>query len=110
MAYDPELAKRIRHVLATEADVTEREMFGGLAFLVRGNMTVVARNEGGLMVRADPTTTTELVDTTPAELAQMRGRPVQGWLHFDPPDTDSQELATWIERAVTYTCTLPAKT
>jgi TfoX/Sxy family transcriptional regulator of competence genes len=111
VAYDRELAKRIRHVLASDPDVTERNMFGGLAFLIRGLMTVVASSKGGLMIRADPSVSTELVDTTPAEFAEMRGRPMQGWLHVDSADTDSDEALTrWIARAVSYTRTLPPKT
>lgn len=111
MTYDRELAERIRHVLASEPDVTERKMFGGLAFLIRGLLTVVASSNGGLMIRADPSTTTELVDTSPAEFAQMRGRPMQGWLHINSAEIDSdQYLTTWIARAVSYTRTLPPKT
>jgi len=111
VAYDANLAERIRETLAAEPEVTERNMFGGLAFLIRGYMTVVASSKGGLMIRADPTETTELVESTPAELAEMRGRPMKGWLRLDCADIRSDaELATWIESAVTYSSTLPPKT
>jgi len=111
VAYDAILAERIRETLAAESEVTERNMFGGLAFLIRGHMTVVASGKGGLMVRADPSVTTELVESTPAELAEMRGRPMKGWMRLDSADIRSDaDLATWIEIAVAYSSTLPSKT
>lgn len=110
MAYDRELAERIRRALASDPHVTERSMFGGLAFLIRGLMAVVASSRGGLMIRVDPSTSSELVDTTRAEFAAMRGRPMNGWLYVDAADTDSdEELTTWIGRAVDHTRTLPPK-
>jgi TfoX/Sxy family transcriptional regulator of competence genes len=110
MAYDPELAERLRHALASEPAVTERKMFGGLAFLVRGHMTAVASGKSGLMIRADPTTTGDLVETTPANFAQMSGRQMTGWLHLDAEDIRSdQDLATWIDRALSYSATLRPK-
>ncbi len=85
-------------------------MFGGLAFLIRGHMTVVASSKGGLMVRADPATTTDLVETTQAEFADMRGRQMRGWLYLDAADIRSEdELTPWIDRAVGYSATLPPK-
>lgn len=111
MVYDLELAERIRDALALEREVTERTMFGGLAFLIRGHMTVVASSKGGLMIRADPTTTTDLVETTPAEFAGMRGRRMQGWLRLDSADIQSDaDLTRWIEHAVSHSATLPPKT
>ena len=85
MAYDTALAAGIREALASEREVAEPKMFGGLTFLVGGHMTVVARGQGGLMLRADPTTTATLVDTTPAVSAEMRGRTTNGWLRLDAP-------------------------
>lgn len=111
MAFDLELAERIRDGLAHEREVTERTMFGGLAFLIGGHMTVVASSKGGIMIRADPTTTADLVETTPAEFAEMRGRPMQGWLRLDSADIQlDADLARWLEQAVSYSATLPPKT
>jgi len=110
VAYDSEIAERIRDALAHEPDVVERKMFGGLAFLIRGNMTVVASSKGGLMIRADPTTTAHLVQTTSAEFAEMRGRQMRGWLHIDGETLQSEtELDPWINRALDYSSTLPQK-
>jgi TfoX/Sxy family transcriptional regulator of competence genes len=110
VAYDTDLAERLREALSSEPDVTERKMFGGLAFLVRGHMTVVASSQGGLMIRADPTTTATLVETTPAVYAEMRGRTMNGWLRLTAVDVDpDDEFARWIDRALSYTSTLPPK-
>lgn len=110
MAYDLELAERLRAALDHVPEVVERKMFGGLAFLIRGNMAVVASSKGGLMIRADPATADGLVETTPADYAEMRGRQIRGWLYLDAAAVKSQpELDPWIERAVDYSSTLPAK-
>lgn len=107
MAYDMELAERIRFILGSHPAVTERKMFGGLAFMVRGHMTVVASGRGGLMVRTDPAQTEELLSTTRAELIDMGGRQMRGWLRVDSAHIDSDdELTAWINRALTYTATL----
>lgn len=106
MAYDVELAVRISRVLASEPTLAQRQMFGGLAFLIRGHMVVAASSKGGLMIRADPTTTADLVRTTGAEYAEMRGRRMRGWLHLGLPDVESdQELALWVNRAVNFSAT-----
>ena len=110
MAYDEELAERIRAVLAGRAGVTERPMFGGLAFLVGGNMAVAAIGQGGLMVRADPEESERLVASTPARLMEMRGREMRGWLRLDAADVaDGAVLADWVERGAGYAATLPPK-
>jgi TfoX/Sxy family transcriptional regulator of competence genes len=110
MPYDEELAERIRRLVAGEAGVTEKKMFGGLAFLVGGNMAVAARGGGGLMVRVDPAASGDLVETTSARLVEMRGRAMPGWLHLDAADvTGPQELARWVELGVGYARGLPAK-
>ena len=110
MAYDPLLAERLRDELATEPDVTERKMFGGLAFLLGGHMTAVASGQGGVMLRADPATSDVLVATTPAEFAVMRGKEMAGWLRLDSAAVeDDQTFAEWIERAVAVARALPAK-
>jgi TfoX/Sxy family transcriptional regulator of competence genes len=110
MAYDEELADRIRELVAGESDLTEQKMFGGLAFLVGGNMAVAASGQGGVLVRVDPAESDALVATTTARLMEMRGRQMPGWLRVGPEDlrTNSQ-LAKWVELGTTYARSLPAK-
>jgi TfoX/Sxy family transcriptional regulator of competence genes len=110
MAYDEELAGRIRSLIGDRPDLTEKKMFGGLAFLVGGNMAVAASGQGGILVRVDPEQSDELVATTPAELMEMRGRSMAGWLRVDSADvSDDAALAEWVERGVGYAGSLPAK-
>ncbi len=110
VAYDEELAGRIRELLAGERDVTEKKMFGGLAFLVGGNMAVAASGHGGVLVRVDPAHSETLVSTTNARPMEMRGREMQGWLRVDSSDVGTKRaLAKWVERGVTYARSLPAK-
>jgi TfoX/Sxy family transcriptional regulator of competence genes len=111
VAYDEELAGRIRDLLAGSADVTEKKMFGGLAFLVGGNMAVAASGQGGLLVRVDPARSDELVTQTNARPMEMRGREMQGWLRVASDDVrEASELATWVDRGTSYARSLPAKT
>jgi TfoX/Sxy family transcriptional regulator of competence genes len=111
MAYDEELADRIRELLAGAADLTEKKMFGGLAFLIGGNMAVGASGQGGILVRVDPEQSEELVATTTARPMEMRGRQMQGWLRIDAEGLGSrQELARWVELGSTYARSLPPKT
>jgi TfoX/Sxy family transcriptional regulator of competence genes len=110
MAYDEELANRIRELVAGEPALTEKKMFGGLAFLVGGNMAVAASGQGGLMVRVDPAESDELVSTSPARFAEMRGRRMAGWLRVDADDVDTkEELSAWVKRGVSFARSLPAK-
>jgi TfoX/Sxy family transcriptional regulator of competence genes len=109
MAYDEELATRIRELLADEAGVAEKKMFGGLAFLVNGNMAVAASGQDGLLVRVDPTASAELVETTPATEMEMRGRSMGGWLRLDSADVENDDLVSWVNRGVGYARSLPAK-
>jgi TfoX/Sxy family transcriptional regulator of competence genes len=110
MAYDEDLANRIRELLAAEPDVTERRMFGGLAFLVAGNMSVAASGQGGLMVRIDPEEEDELLSRPHARPFEMRGRPATGWLRVDAEGADAEdELRFWVGRGVAYARSLPAK-
>jgi TfoX/Sxy family transcriptional regulator of competence genes len=110
VAYDEELADRIRELLGSERNLTEQKMFGGLAFLINGNMAVGASGQGGLLVRVDPAQSDELVATTNARLMEMRGRQMQGWLRVDDDDVRTKrELAKWVERGATYARSLPAK-
>ena len=110
MAYDEALAERIRALLAGEPALTEKKMFGGLAFLVGGNMAVAASGQGGALVRVDPAQSDELVATTDARLMEMRGRTMAGWLRIDSEHLRTKrELAKWVERGVGYARSLPAK-
>ena len=108
MAYDEALAERIRNRIG--GDATEKKMFGGLAFLVGGNMAVAASGQGGLLVRVDPCESEELIASTPAALMEMRGRSMAGWLRVASEDVQTDEaLAEWVRRGVTYARSLPPK-
>ena len=110
MAYDEDLAERIRELLAGERGLTEKKMFGGLAFLIGGNMAVAASGQGGALVRVDPAASDKLVATTKARLMEMRGRSMQGWLRVDSEDLRTKrELAKWVGLGVAYARSLPAK-
>ena len=110
MAYDEELADRIRDLVGSESNLTEQKMFGGLAFLVRGNMAVAASGQGGLLVRVDPAQSDTLVATTNARLMEMRGRRMQGWLRVDSEDVRTKpQLAKWVKLGTTYARSLPVK-
>jgi TfoX/Sxy family transcriptional regulator of competence genes len=110
VAYDEELAARIRELAIGEAGLTEKKMFGGLAFLIGGNMAVAASGQGGLLVRVDPAQSDKLVATTSARLMEMRGRSMQGWLRVGPEDLRTKrQLAKWVERGTTYASSLPVK-
>jgi hypothetical protein len=108
VAYDEELAERIRTQLGDEAN--EQKMFGGLAFLIGGNMAIAASGQGGILVRVDPDETDTLVATTPAHVMEMRGREMRGWLRVDADDVRGEpELARWVELGSSYARSLPAK-
>ena len=110
MAYDEDLAARIRTLVADEAALSEKKMFGGLAFLVGGNMAVAASGGGGLMVRVDPEQSDSLVSTTSATVMVMRGRPMSGWLYLETPAVAAAgELEEWVKRGVSFARSLPPK-
>lgn len=110
MAYDEQLAARIRDLVADETGLTEKKMFGGLAFLVEGNIAVAASGQGGLLVRVDPAESVELVERTPATEMEMRGRRMAGWLRLDSADVEAEdELSTWVDRGISFARSLPAK-
>jgi TfoX/Sxy family transcriptional regulator of competence genes len=110
MAYDEDLADRIRELVAGEAGLTERKMFGGLAFLIGGNMAVAASGQGGALVRIDPAESDALVATTSAQLMEMGGRQMPGWLRVGPEDLRTgPQLARWVELGTSYARSLPAK-
>ena len=109
MAYDEDLADRIRELVSDET-LTEKKMFGGLAFLIAGNLAVAASGRGGLMIRVDPAISNSLVAKTSARLVEMRGRHLLGWLRIDANDVQTRrELARWVELGTTYAHSLPAK-
>ena len=109
MAYDEILAERIREHLAERGDVTEKKMFGGLAFLIGGNMAVAASGQGGLMVRCNPETTEDHV-VDGAEPMIMRGKPMNGWLRVaDQSVADDATLAHWVQVGTTAAAHLPTK-
>ena len=110
MAYDEALAHRIRELLGSETSVTEKKMFGGLAFLISGNMAVAASGQGGVLVRIDPEKSERLVATTNARLMEMRGRQMKGWVRIDPGDVRTKrQLAKWVGLGATYARSLRAK-
>ena len=110
MAYDEDLAGRIRELMAQERGVTEQKMFGGLAFLVGGHMAGAASGQGGLMVRVAPEETDALVARPHARPFEMRGRPMQGWLRIDPEGVRTKrQLEPWVTRGVAYARSLPPK-
>ena len=110
MAFDEDLADRIRELVGDERGVSEKRMFGGLAFLVNGNMAVSASGQGGLLVRVDPAQTDRLVTRAHVERFEMRGRPMNGWLRVDTPGLRTKrQLEPWVARGVTYARSLPPK-
>jgi TfoX/Sxy family transcriptional regulator of competence genes len=110
MAYDEELANRVREHVQGEEGLTEKRMFGGLAFLINGNMAVSASSQGGLLLRVDPVQTDTLVSEPHAQRFVMRGREMNGWLRIDADalETDD-ELEGWVSRGVAYARSLPPK-
>jgi hypothetical protein len=110
MAYDEDLANRIRELVATEPGLTEQRMFGGLAFLIGGHMSVAASGQGGLMVRVDPDETEALLARPHAAPFEMRGRPMQGWLRVGAEGVRTRRgLEPWVRRGVAYARSLPPK-
>jgi TfoX/Sxy family transcriptional regulator of competence genes len=110
VAYDEDLADRIRELLSAQRGVTEKKMFGGLAFLVGGNLAIAASGQGGALVRVDPGQADRLLETTPAEVAVMRGRPMQGWLRVGSDDLRTQRrLERWVKLSSAYASSLPPK-
>jgi hypothetical protein len=110
MAYDLDLADRLRALLSTEPDVVEKRMFGGLAFLVSGHMAVSASGRGGLMLRVDPAQSEALLQDPRITLFEMRGRSMAGWLRVDVDDSVSEdELGRWVELGVAVSRSLPPR-
>jgi TfoX N-terminal domain len=110
MAYDEDLGARIRDLIGPDPELTEKKMFGGLAFLIRGNMAISASGQGGVLVRVDPRQSDALVAATKAETAVMQGREMPGWLRVSPEDLASDDdLSGWVERGIRYARSLPPK-
>ena len=110
MAYDEELASRVREHVQGEGGLTEKRMFGGLAFLINGNMAVSASSQGGLLLRVDPAQTDALVSEPHAQRFAMRGREMDGWLRIDADGLETDdEFERWIDRGVAYARSLPPK-
>jgi TfoX/Sxy family transcriptional regulator of competence genes len=111
MAYDEAFANRVRAAVARKtATVEEKRMFGGIALMLGGNMAVVIRGKGGLMVRVDPEEAEKFADEAGAEATEMRGRPMRGWITVTPEAcAKDADLRRWVQRGVTYTQTLPTK-
>ncbi len=110
MAYDEVLASRIRDLIGPDPELTEKKMFGGLAFLIRGHMAISASGQGGVLVHVDPGQTGDLTAATAATVAVMQGREMPGWLRVSADDiaTDS-ELSPWVELGIGYARSLPPK-
>ena len=110
MAYDEELADRIRSLVAGEAGVTEQKMFGGLAFLLNGNMAVAASGQGGLLVRVPPDETDKLLDRAHVSPMVMAGREARGWLRVDSDGVKTKrQLQSWVTRGLNHVHSLPPK-
>jgi TfoX/Sxy family transcriptional regulator of competence genes len=110
MAYDLELADRIRALMGRPSGVVEKKMFGGLAFLVGGNMAVAASGQGGIMVRVDPAQSEKLAAQPGASVVVMRGREMPGWLRVDAEHLrTARQLGKWVELGTAYARSLPPK-
>jgi TfoX/Sxy family transcriptional regulator of competence genes len=110
MAYDEDLAGRVRELIAVEAGLVEKRMFGGLAFLIDGNMAVGVSGQGGLMVRVDPAETEALIARRHATPFEMRGREMKGWVRVDSEGVRTKrQLEPWVRRGIAYARSLPPK-
>ena len=110
VAYDEQLAERIRGLIGDEPRLKEQKMFGGLGFLIGGNMAVAASGQGGILVRVDPEESDGLVASSAAYTMEMRGRELRGWLRVDADDVRTKrELEKWVRRGVGYAGSLPPK-
>jgi hypothetical protein len=110
VAFDVELADRLRELLQAEQGLTEQRMFGGLAFLIGGNMAVSASGQGGLLLRVEPARTEDLARRSHAHPFVMRGREMDGWLRVDEEGVRTKrDLARWVNVGVSYARSLPPK-
>jgi|SRR6516165_5142618 hypothetical protein len=110
MAYDEELADRIRELIGADRKLTQQKMFGGLAFLIGGNMAIAASGQGGVLVHVAPDQSDRLLATTDAQPMVMRGRSMQGWLRVAPEHVRTKrQLEKWVKLGTAYARSLPAK-
>jgi hypothetical protein len=110
MTFDPDLANRIRELLSTQRGIEEKRMFGGLAFLINGNMAVAANRGGGLLVRVAPEDTEQLLKHEHVALMAMGGREMRGWLQVDAAGVRTKrQLQSWVSRGIGYAGSLPPK-
>jgi TfoX N-terminal domain len=110
MAYDEVLAERIRDLIGPDPELTEKKMFGGLAFLIRGHMAISASGQGGVLVHVDPERSAELTASTAATVAVMRGREMPGWLRVTADGVATDDgLSPWVETGIAYARSLPPK-
>jgi TfoX/Sxy family transcriptional regulator of competence genes len=110
MSYEEDLAHRVRELLADEHGLSEMSMFGGLAFLLDGNMAVAASSKGGLMLRVGPDATDVALSGTHTRPFEMRGRPAKGWIRVDPEGLKTKrQLASWVRKGVEFARALPPK-
>lgn len=110
MAHDEELANRVRELVLIEPGLSEKRMFGGLAFLVDSHMAVSVSGQGGLLLRVDPQETAALLEQPHAQPFQMRGRTMSGWLRIEPEGVQDREgLEAWVARGIDYARSLPPK-
>jgi len=110
MAYDEVLAQRIRDLIGPDPELTEKKMFGGVAFLIRGHMAISASGQGGVLVHVDPERSGELVAATTATVAVMQGREMPGWLRDAEDDVATDDgLSPWVETGIAYARSLPPK-
>jgi hypothetical protein len=109
MAYDEDLATRIRDLIGPDPELTEKKMFGGLAFLIRGHMAISASGQGGVLVHVDPGRSAGLVATTRATTAVMQGREMPGWLRVSPEEIASDDLSRWVDIGIEHARSLPPK-
>lgn len=110
MAYDEDLANRVRELVLNERGVIERRMFGGLAFLIEGHMSVSVSGQGGLLLRVEPAETTALLRKPSAHPFEMRGREMEGWLRVDAEGLRTKrQLERWVARGMAYARSLPPK-
>lgn len=110
MAYDEELAHRVREQLGNEVGVVEKAMFGGLAFLLGGNMAVGISRGGELMVRVGADAADDALKRPHTRSFDMTGRPMKGWILVSPEGLQTKrQLGAWVGRGVAFARTLPAK-
>ncbi len=110
MAYDPDLAQRLRNVVVSEPGLTEKRMFGGVAFLINGSLAVSASSQGGLLLRVDPADTDSMVNGADVRRFSMRGREMDGWLHVAASAVDTDDrLRRWVSHGVSFARSLPPK-